>query len=51
MFDWTDDPITKLDLLGFMLLNAFVIFGAFEHHREKTVKWLPNLLRQVRDGN
>lgn len=50
MFDWTDDPITKLDLLGFTLLNAFVTFGAFARHREKLTVWLPNLLRSIRDG-
>jgi hypothetical protein len=50
MFDWTDDPITRLDLVWAMLFNALVVFGAFERHREKTAAWLPNLLRTVRDG-
>lgn len=47
MFDWTDDPITKLDFycaVGFIVL---CIFGALAGHREKIEKWLPDLLRRI----
>jgi hypothetical protein len=49
MFDWMDDPATRFDLLSMAILNAFVVFGALERHREKTAAWLPNLLKAVRD--
>ena len=49
MFDWFDDPITRIDLWSATLLIVVVIFAAFDRHREKTSEWLPNVLRMVRD--
>lgn len=49
MFDWADDPITKLDLFAHTILVVLAIYGALNRHREKTADWLPKLLRSVRD--
>lgn len=49
MFDWLDEPVTKLDLFASTVFLALVIFGAFDRHREKTAEWLPELLKSIRD--